>query len=217
MRKKLAVLCGAFLLTMLLTISASAAAPRFEDVSADTPYAESILYLADHGITNGTDSRLFSPDAPVTTRQWAVLLCRAYGLEADGTTWAEQGQNAVRQVYQKGWMEATALSAPMRMCRGAFYKSAFAVAGITVYDNTLYGGEPLSDHENCLRAARELHLCGDDADLLEIVTRGEAAQALHGVLMGLGLAHVKGYLPLKVLPVVGNGIVHVHRVPDEIG
>lgn len=111
-----------------------------------------------------------------------MLLCRAYGLEADGTTWAEQGQNAVRQVYQKGWMEATALSAPMRMCRGAFYKSAFAVAGITVYDNTLYGGEPLSDHENCLRAARELHLCGDDADLLEIVTRGEAAQALHAIL-----------------------------------
>ena len=175
MRKKLAVLCGAFLLTMLLTISASASAPRFEDVSADTPYAESILYLADHGITNGTDSGLFSPNAPITTCQWAVLLCRAYELEADGATWTELGQNAVMQAYQKGWMEATALSAPMRMCRGAFYKSVFAVAGVTVYDNTLYGGELLSDYENCLRAARELHLCGDDADLLEIVTRGEAA------------------------------------------
>ncbi len=183
MRKKLTVLCTAVLLAMLLTISASAAAPRFEDVSADTPYAESILYLADCGITNGTNSRLFSPDAPVTTRQWAVLLCRAYGLETDGTTWAELGQSAVKQVYQKGWLEATALSTPnMRMCRGAFYKSVFAVAGVTVYDNTLYGGEPLSDYENCLRAARELHLCGDDADLLETVTRGEAAQALHAIL-----------------------------------
>lgn len=183
MRKKLTVLCTAVLLAMLLTISASAAAPRFEDVSADTPYAESILYLADCGITNGTDSRLFSPDAPVTTRQWAVLLCRAYGLETDGTTWAELGQSAVKQVYQKGWLEATVLSTPnMRMCRGAFYKSVFAVAGVTVYDNTLYGGEPLSDYENCLRAARELHLCGDDADLLETVTRGEAAQALHAIL-----------------------------------
>ena len=182
MRKKLTVLCAAVLLAMLLTISASAAAPHFEDVSADTPYAESILYLADHGITNGTDSRLFSPNAPVTTRQWAVLLCQAYGLEADGTTWAEQGQNAVRQVYQKGWMEATALSAPMRMCRGAFYKSAFAVAGITVYDNTLYGGEPLSDYENCLRTASELNLCGADADPLETVTCGEAAQTLHAIL-----------------------------------
>lgn len=183
MRKKLTVLCTAVLLAMLLTISASAAAPRFEDVSADTPYAESILYMADCGITNGTNSRLFSPDAPVTTRQWAVLLCRAYGLEADGTTWAELGKNAVKQVYQKGWLEATALSTPnMRMCRGAFYKSVFAVAGVTVYDNTLYGGELLSDYENCLRAARELHLCGDDADLLETVTRGEAAQALHAIL-----------------------------------
>ena len=182
MRKKLTVLCTAVLLTMLLTISASAAVPRFEDVSADTPYAESILYLADHGITNGTNSGLFSPNAPITTRQWAVLLCRAYGLEADGAPWTELGQNAIMQVYQKGWLEAMALSAPMRMCRGAFYKSAFAVAGVTVYDNTLYGGEPLSDYENCLRAAGELHLCGDDADSLEIVTRGEAAQALHAIL-----------------------------------
>lgn len=91
MRKKLTVLCTAVLRTMMLMISAPAATLRFEDVLADTPCAESILCLADCGITNGTDSHLFSPDAPVTTRQWAVLLCRAYGLESDGTTWTELG------------------------------------------------------------------------------------------------------------------------------
>ena len=220
MRKKLTVLCTAVLLAMLLTISASAAAPRFEDVSADTPYAESILYLADGGITNGTDSCLFSPDAPVTTRQWAVLLCRAYGLEADGATWTELGQNAVKQVYQKGWLEATALSTPnMRMCRGAFYKSAFAVAGVTVYDNTLYGGEPLSDYENCLRAAKELHLCGDDADPLETVTRGEAAQALHAILTR-ELAVREPPMPVTLENRSGANtnafLLAIHRVPQPI-
>lgn len=183
MRKKLTVPCAAILLIMLLTISASAAAPRFEDVPPDAPYAESVLYLADRGIVNGTDSRLFAPNAPVTPRQWAVMLCRAYGVKTDGTTWAELGQSAVRQTFQRRWLEADVLIAlDMQMCRGTLYKSAFAAAGVTVYDNTLYGGEPLSDYENCLRTAKELHLCGDDADPLEPVTRGEAAQVLHAVL-----------------------------------
>lgn len=110
------ILCGISI--MLLTVSASAAAPRFEDVSADTPFADSILYLADCGITNGTDNRLFSPDAPITTYQWAVILSRVYGLETSGAAWTELGQSAVRQVYQNRWMEATAVSAlEMRMCR----------------------------------------------------------------------------------------------------
>ena len=159
-------------------------APHFEDVSADTPFADSILYLADCGITNGTDSHLFSPDAPITTHQWAVMLCRAYGLETSGTTWTELGQSAIRRVHQKRWMEATAISASdTQICRGALYKSAFAAAGVAVYDNTLYeGGEELPDYENCLRTGCELHLCDDDADPLEIVTRGEAAQVLHAIL-----------------------------------
>ena len=133
MQKKLTVFWEAFLLIMLLTVSASAAAPRFEDVTADTPFVDSILYLADCGITNGTDSHLFSPDAPITTHQWAVMLCRAYGLETSGTTWTELGQSAIRQVYQKRWMEATAISASdTQICCGALYKSAFAAAGVAV-------------------------------------------------------------------------------------
>ena len=153
MQKKLTAFCTVLLLIMLLTVSASAAAPHFEDVSADTPFADSILYLADCGITNGTDSHLFSPDAPITTHQWAVMLCRAYGLETSGTTWTELGQSAIRRVHQKRWMEATAISASdTQICRGALYKSAFAAAGVAVYDNTLYeGGEELPDYENCLR------------------------------------------------------------------
>ena len=49
------------------------------------------------------------------------------------------------------------------------------------------------------------------------VIRDELAQALHGELVRLGLAHVEGDLVLKVLPVVGDGVVHVDRIPDQIG
>lgn len=44
MQKKLTAFCAAFLLIMLLTVSASATAPRFEGVSANTPFVDSIIY-----------------------------------------------------------------------------------------------------------------------------------------------------------------------------
>ena len=44
MQKKLTVFCAAFLLIMLLTVSTSATAPRFEGVSANTPFVDSIIY-----------------------------------------------------------------------------------------------------------------------------------------------------------------------------
>ena len=47
MQKKLTAFCTVLLLIMLLTVSASATAPRFEDVPTDSPYAESVLYLAE--------------------------------------------------------------------------------------------------------------------------------------------------------------------------
>ena len=45
----------------------------------------------------------------------------------------------------------------------------------------------------------------------------ELPQTIHGILVGLGLTHVKGDLMLKVRPAVGGGVVHMHRVPDEVG
>ena len=59
---------------------------------------------------------------------------------------------------------------------------------------------------------------GGVADDVNIgVLCNELAQALHGILVGLGLTHVKGDLVLKVRPAVGGGVVHMHRVPNEIG
>ena len=43
------------------------------------------------------------------------------------------------EAYSHGWMYSSIFSAPeTQMCRGALYDSAFAAAGIPIYDNTLY-------------------------------------------------------------------------------
>ena len=80
-----------------------------------------------------------APDAPVTVRQWSVMLCRAYGLPIEGDTWEEMSYAAMVEAYSHGWMYSSIFSAPeTQMCRGALYDSAFAAAGIPIYDNTLY-------------------------------------------------------------------------------
>ena len=78
-----------------MTVPTFAADSSFSDVAPDAPYAESIAYLVEHGITNGTDADTFSPDVPVTVRQWSVMLCRAYGLPIEGDTWEEMSYVAL--------------------------------------------------------------------------------------------------------------------------
>ena len=171
-------------LALILPTAASAACTGFDDVPETADCYESVMYLAEHEIAQGTGNGCFSPDAPVTTSQWAVMLCRAYGVETNGSTWSELSQNAVEQSYRKGWLNETALSAPnIQLCRGALLKSAFAAAKIPVYDSVLYaGGVSLPDHENCIRIGKELRLCGEANTVDEIVTRGDTAVLLHAIL-----------------------------------
>ena len=100
----------AFALALMLSNTASAACEGFADVPEDAACYESVMYLAEHEITKGTEANTFSPAQPVTVRQWAVMLCRAYGLETSGKTWAELGRSATEQACQKGWLNMTALS-----------------------------------------------------------------------------------------------------------
>ena len=85
----------ALLLTFTLIVPASAAEYGFSDVPADSPWYESVAYIAERGITIGTGEGRYSPDAPITTRQWAVMLCRAYGktdvLAGDGGNFVRPG------------------------------------------------------------------------------------------------------------------------------
>ena len=161
-------------LVLILPTAASAACTRFDDVPESADCYESVMYLAEHEITQGTGNGCFSPDAPVTVRQWAMMLCRAYEVKVEGSSWSDLSQRAVEQSYRKGWLNETARSTPnIQLCRGALLKSAFAAAKIPVYDSILYaGGVPLPDYENCIRIGKELQLCGEEDDANEIVTRG---------------------------------------------
>lgn len=171
-------------LALILPTAASAVCTRFDDVPETADCYESVMYLAEHEITQGTGNGYFSPDAPVTVRQWAMMLCRAYDVKVEGNSWSDLSQSAVEQSYRKGWLNETALSAPnIQLCRGALLKSAFAAAKIPVYDSVLYaGGVSLPDHENCIRIGKELQLCGEANTANEIVTRRDAAMLLHAIL-----------------------------------
>ena len=171
-------------LALILPTAASAACTGFDDVPETAGCYESVMYLAEHEITQGTGNGCFSPDAPMTVRQWAMMLCRAYEVKVEGSSWSDLSQSAMEQSYRKGWLNETALSAPnIQLCRGALLKSAFAAAKIPVYDSVLYaGGVSLPDHENCIRIGKELQLCGEEDDANEIVTRRDAAMLLHAIL-----------------------------------
>ena len=171
-------------LAVILPTAASAACTGFDDVPETADCYESVMYLAEHEITQGTGNGCFSPDAPVTVRQWVMMLCRAYGVETKGNSWSELSQSAVEQSYRQGWLNETALSAPnTQLCRGALLKSAFAAAKIPVYDSALYeSGVSLPDYENCIRIGKELQLCGEANTANEIVTRRDAAMLLHAIL-----------------------------------
>ena len=95
---------------------------------------------------------------------------------------AESG--CVDEAYRRGWLPVTAVAAPESgLCRGALYQSAFAAAGLHVYDSTLYpGGEALSAYENCLRVGAELGLCPAGEEPMELVTQDEAAALLEFLL-----------------------------------
>lgn len=171
-------------LAVILPTAASAACTGFDDLPETADCYESVMYLAEHEITQGTGNGCFSPDAPVTMRQWAVMLCRAYEVKVEGSSWGDLSQSAVEQSYRRGWLNETALSEPnTQLCRGALLKSAFAAAKIPVYDGALYvGGVSQSDYENCIRIGKELRLC-DEADTAdEIITRRDAAVLLHAIL-----------------------------------
>lgn len=176
--------CAALMLIAALTIPALAASPTFSDVPEGSALQESVSCLVERGITNGTGTDIFSPNAPITVRQWAVMLCRAYGAEIHGENWRERSQNCVETAYAHGWLNETAVQAPdTRLCRSSLLESGLRTAGVPVYDACLFpGNDSLSVSENIMRVGRKLSLCAEGASASESVTRGEAAQLLYAVL-----------------------------------
>ena len=166
-----------------LRVPAFAFSTGFTDVSEKATYAEAVSYLAKTGILRGTASGRFAPNEKITVSQWATMLCRAFDAEPEGVSWQETGTNAVQTAIGSGWLEPTAISdANGLICRGELYRTAFAAAGIPLYDATLYGSDWLSPGENALRIGKELGLCAENKTAAELVTRAEAAQLLHAIL-----------------------------------
>ena len=170
-------------LSMLLTVPAFAFSTGFADVSEKATYAEAVSYLADAGILRGTASGRFAPNEKITVSQWAAMLCRAFDVEPEGTSWKEASANAVQTAVRSGWYDPTAVGDENGfICRGELYRTAFAAVGIPLYDATLYGLDWLSFGENALRVGEELGLCSENKTAADLVTRAEAAQLLHAIL-----------------------------------
>ena len=171
-------------LSMLLTVPVFAFSTGFTDVSEKATYAEAVSYLADADILRGTASGRFTPNEKITISQWATMLCRAFDTEPEGTSWQETGTNAVQIAVRSGWLDPTAVwDKNGFICRGELYRTAFAAAGIPIYDATLYGLDWHSPGENALRVGKALGLSAEDKTAADLVTRAEAAQLLHAVLM----------------------------------
>lgn len=184
--RRLVALCTAMFLSLQMAELPASAAGRFSDVPAGSPFYESVTYLAECGITAGTGGHSFSPERPITVREWAALLFRAF----DGSTLScdspkERSELSIQRCYQNGWLGVSAAISPDRtLCRGELLLSAFRAAGLPVYDASLYGYEEtgMSPQENAVRIGEELGLCPEGAAPLECMTRGDAAMLLFPLL-----------------------------------
>ena len=206
---------------MLLMLAALAicmvpagAVSGFTDVAADSPWHESVSYLAEQGITNGVGNLRYAPDETITIQQWAAMLCRAF----DG-----EQENCLAKAYHNGWLSTCAVMAPdSSVCRGELYQSALAASGVQIYDFVLYpNGKSFSDYENCMCVGAELGLCEEETDPTELVSRGEAAEVLHAVLTRD--LQVEAPPMLKEFPIqnkagvyLNDYLLELRRVPEAI-
>lgn len=211
------------LMMVLISISLStfsrAAFDTFSDVPNDSPFHESIFYLAERGIVCGEGNGRYVPDAPVTVRQWATMLCRALGDAAP----LNYDDDCIRQGYSDGWLEMTAITAPdSDLCRYAIYKSGFAAFGVDLYSLQLYPNEgKLSQQSEVLRAAADFGLCEETCDGTEIITRGEAAELLYALLtktFAVVPPPMLDNIPLdnKAGVALNNYLLEIQKIPESM-
>lgn len=152
----------------------------YSDVSRNADYYEAVAWATSNGITNGTGNSRFSPDDPVTTRQWAVMLCRAFRVESAINDNGAFGDASLSHAFDRGWIDDVAVTSPeSSWCRWNLYKSAFRAYGISVYPNEVYGGEHMTTTENVMRTAYQVGLCEAYAASGVISTRAEAVSVIY--------------------------------------
>lgn len=177
---------SAILSILLVTVSFTsstlsyAADSMFTDVDTSSEFSGCISYLADNGIMSGTAPGKFSPDSLITTKQFAVAMCRAYGVDIDGTTWEEISNNALLMAYRKGWVSYSVFDAGnVNMCRESVLESTLKAAGVTIYSGTLYDNQDTTGTSDVMRTAANLGLCSSTASPYDLVTRLEAGYFIY--------------------------------------
>ena len=82
--KRMAAFLTALILCLGLSVTAFAAetGTGFSDVDAGDWYAEAAVYCRDNGLMAGTSDTTFSPNAPITRAQVAVIFYRMAGSPA---------------------------------------------------------------------------------------------------------------------------------------
>lgn len=178
-RKNILSMLMVLLLYFSMSVTAFAVeAPMFQDVGVDSPWYEGVAYAAEHGITSGTGNGCFSPDSNITARQWAVMLCRAYGKQVDDLPDSEFGVSQMKLAFDEGWLDVGAMVYPdIGICRRYAYESIFRVEQIPVFSTSLYANDPAEN--DFVHVAKENSLCAADADALDLMTRGEAVQLIY--------------------------------------
>ncbi|MEA5039122.1 MAG: YDG domain-containing protein [Clostridiaceae bacterium] len=76
----------------------------FNDVSSTAWYHDAVSFIAARGITTGTCSGIYSPDAKLTRGEFIVLLMRAYGISPD-TSFTDNFTDA-GNTYYTGYLAA---------------------------------------------------------------------------------------------------------------
>ena len=141
--RRLVALCTAMFLSLQMAGLPASAAGRFSNVPAGSPFYESVTYLAECGITAGTGGHSFSPERPITVREWAALLFRAF----DGSTLScdspkERSELSIQRCYQNGWLGVSAAISPDgTLCRGELLLSAFHAAGLPMRRQDVSAGK----------------------------------------------------------------------------
>lgn len=223
-KKGFAAVLLTLIISELLSVSAFAASDGFSDVPEASPFYESVTYLAGQGITYGTGKGRYAPDTPITVRQWATMLCRAFDKgDALSDPAGYGGDACINQGYADGWLNLTAIAAPdSRLCRYAIYESGFAAFDIAFYSSQLYPDkEALSPQDNVLLAAKSFGLCKDTCAGTDIITRGEAADLLYALLtreFTVALPPILESLPLNNKEGVhlNSYLLELQKIPEPI-
>lgn len=167
----------------LMTGTVFASNMTFSDVPADSVYYEAVEFVSSQGVACGTGGGVFSVDAPITTRQLAVMIARA--LDWDVAQDSPFGDREVQACFNRGVFSVEMASTPdTQVTMGTLYHVLFQAFDVDIYDPTLYGYEYQTPADTAVSAAKYFGILPDTAKSETISVRGDAAYAVWKLMTG---------------------------------